>query len=202
MTVTGISKGWTVNERDFYRKSSINAGTFTEAISAAFEKAEVQEGGKLIGFGTIMEPGKNRGWCMTARYAEASTPENPVIHVETNYGGKTAAYNISINKINPGNASRLELFALGSYADNQGTGCGSTFGTYNILIGFADMAVHNGYFGAGTEAGDAWERFSNEKLNWRMACSQLAELFFNCGDMLQYRYGMKIINLFSKYPSI
>ncbi len=59
---------------------------------------------------------------MKAKYAEDSTSQNPIIQIESNYGGKNSIYKISINDINPNNASHIEIFALCSYADEQGKG--------------------------------------------------------------------------------
>jgi hypothetical protein len=82
---------------------------------------------------------------MKAKYAECSTQDNPVIYVETNYGGKTVSYNVNINEVDPNNASRLEMFALCSYADDVGIGDDSTFGTYKTLCSYMEMANHNGF---------------------------------------------------------
>lgn len=173
---------------------------FVGSLSTAAEKVEKQQDGEIIGFGTIMDQNNSRGWIMQAKYAEGSTQENPVIYVETNYGGEKQAYNIRINDIDPRNASKLELFALSSYADDQGIGSDSTFGTYNTLKSFYDMAVHNNYIETGEESDNIWNQFKNEKLNWESACKNVMELLYRCNDLLQYNRGANIMQLFSKYP--
>jgi hypothetical protein len=170
--------------------------SFMGIMSAASTKVEKQKDGEIIGFGTIVEPNSYRGWGMKAKYAENSTPENPIIYVETNYGGKVAAYNININEVDPRNASRLEIFALASYADDQGKGSGGTFGTYQTLRNFEDMAVHNGYFQSGATAPGIWKQFAEEKLNWESACNQLVNLFYKCNDLVQYKKATDILAFF------
>lgn len=198
MTIAGLSSQYSTYANNLYQRTAKSGDSFMGIMSAASKKVEEQENGEIIGFGTIMELNTDRGWCMKAKYAENSAPENPIIYVETNYGGETVAYNISINKVNPRNASRLEIFALASYADDQGIGCDSTFGTYNTLNNFEEMAIHNGYFETGVKAASTWEQFENQKLDWENACRQLMDLFYNCNDLRQYKNGMDIMSLFSK----
>ncbi len=200
MAIVELINQYGAYANNLFQRTANSGDSFMEIMSSTSERVEKHKGGEIIGFGTIMEPNTNRGWGMNAKYAENSTPENPIVYVETNYGGETVAYNISINKVDPQNASRLEIFALASYADEQGIGCDSTFGTYNTLNNFEEMAIHNGYFGAGVEAANTWEQFKDEKLNWENACKQLTDLFYNCNVLLQYKNGMNIMNLFSKYP--
>ncbi len=172
---------------------------FKSSLSSAIEKVEKQQYGEIIGFSTIMNQNNSRGWIMQAKYATDSTEENPIIYVETNYGGDKQTYNISINDINPQNASRLEIFALSSYADDQGIGSGSTFGTYSTLKTFYEMATHNGYLQTKNTTDNIWEQFRNEKLNWESSSMKVMELLYRCNDMLQYSRGANIMKLFSKY---
>jgi len=202
MAIAGLNNQCCTYANNLYQRTTKSSDSFMGIMSTTSEKVEKQTAGETIGFGTIIEPNSNVGWCMKAKYAEKSTPENPVVYVETNYGGETVAYNINVNDVDPGNASRLEIFALASYADDQRIGCGSTFGTYNTLNNFETMAIHNGYFGKYVESASTWEQFTNEKLNWEDACRQLTDLFYNCNDLLQYKYGKGIMDMFSKYPAV
>lgn len=174
---------------------------FKSSLSSAIEKVEKQQHGDIIGFSTIMNQNNSVGWIIQAKYAADSTVENPIIYVETNYGGEKQAYNIRINDIDPENASRLEIFALSSYADDQGIGSGSTFGTYSTLKNFLEMAVHNGYLQIEDSPDKIWEQFKNEKLNWEKSSINVMELLYRCNDMLQYNRGANIMKLFSKYPT-
>ena len=78
---------------------------FKSSLSSAIEKVDKQQDGDIIGFSTIMDQNNSVGWIIQEKYAAASTVENPIIYVETNYGGEKQAYNIRINDIDPENAS-------------------------------------------------------------------------------------------------
>lgn len=200
MGISGVMSQGLSGYNGIYQKVNKCNNNFIGTMSSASEKVEKQQDGETIGFGTIMEPDSNRGWCMKAKYAENSKPEDPVVYVETNYGGETIAYNVNINEIDPSNASRLEIFALSSYADDQGIGCDSTFGTYSTLKSYSEMSIHNGYFGGGVESPSTLEQFTNEKLNWQNACMNVMDLLYECDDLVQYKRGLSIMDLFSKFP--
>ena len=200
MAITGLNNQFGTYSNNSYQGTAKSISPFKGIMANALEKAEKLEGGKTIGFGTIIDRDSNCGWCMIAKYAADSTPENPIIYVETNYGGKTSTYNIEINQIDPQNASRLEMFALASYADDRGIGCQSTFGTYNTLNNLEEMAIHNGYFGADAKGTSTWEQFEKAKLDWEKACRRLVGLFYDCKDLRQYQYGKDILDLFVKFP--
>lgn len=196
MGISGVSYQnlYNTNHQQVCKKSD----NFKDIIST---QCKNQEYGEILGLAMIPEPNTNVSWGMASTYAEGSTLENPIIHVETNYGGKTSAYNIRINDIDPSNASRLEIFALSSYADDQGVGDKSTFGTYQTLKTYEDMSIRNGYFGRGAEEANTLEQFQNVKLNWNSACKKMLGLLYKCNDLEQYIKGRDIMNLFSKYPS-
>ena len=122
---------------------------FTCHLSTTNAEIEKEDTGKIIGLTMIKDPNANVFWGVKAKYAQDSTSQNPIIQVESNYGGKTSIYKIPINDINPNNASHIEMFALCSYADEQGKGDNSKFGTYQTLKSFEDMSIHNSYFGEG-----------------------------------------------------
>ncbi|MDP4094265.1 MAG: hypothetical protein Q8920_12995 [Bacillota bacterium] len=170
---------------------------FMGVMSAASTPVEKQEDGDVLGISMNAQPGTKIFWGMKAKYASCSTSDNPIIYVETNYGGKTVSYNININNIDPSNASRLEMFALCSYADNMGIGDKSTFGTYSTLRTFEEMANHNGYIGTQGEL-NGFNQFQSEKLDWVDMSKQVMALLFKCNDLIQYSKGLSIMDLFSK----
>lgn len=174
---------------------------FMGVMSAASKQVEKQEDGNVLGISMIKEPGANVFWGMKAKYASCSTSNNPIIYVETNYGGKTVSYNINVNEIDPSNASRLEMFALCSYADDIGIGDNSTFGTFSTLRTYEDMANHNGYINSDTGSLSALDLFQNEKLNWIDMSKQVMDLLFKCNDIMQYDKGLSILDMFSKQNS-
>ncbi len=200
MAIAGVGNKYVGYTYDTSLKTKRSSNDFSENMSAASIKAEKQESGDVLGLTMLKEPGANRFWGMKAKYAECSTRDNPVIYVETNYGGKTVSYNVSINEIDPNNASQLEIFALCSYADDIGIGDGSTFGTYNTLHSYKEMAVHNGYIDSQMQEPGGIVQFKNVKLNWVNMCEKVVDLLYKCNDPVQYKKGLSILDLFSKYP--
>ena len=182
------------------QKAKKENDNFTYLVSTETTEDKKEDNGKILGLTMIKDPNANIFWGMKAKYAEDSTSQNPIIQVESNYGGKTSVYKIPINDINPNNASHLEMFALCSYADDQGIGDNSKFGTYQTLKNFEDMSIHNGYFGEGTKEVTTLEEFRNVKLNWEEACKKTVDLLYKCNDLIQFNRGKSILNLFSKYP--
>lgn len=181
-----------------YIKKHKSENDFTNIISTASQQTTKQEDGDVLGITMLKEPGTNRFWGMKAKYASCSTQDNPVIYVETNYGGKTVSYNVNINEVDPNKASRLEMFALCSYADDRGIGDNSTFGTYNTLRSFEEMAKYNKYINSQTQELNALNQFKNEKLDWINISEKVTDLLYKCKDLVQYRKGLKIMDMFTK----
>lgn len=167
---------------------------FTSTITAVASKNKTND--KILGLTMIKDNDANIFYGMKATYAPESTPGNPIIQIDSNYGGKKSTYKIPINDINPDNASRLEMFALCSYADDQGVGDKSKFGTFQTLKGFEDMSIHNGFLGEGIKEATTFEEFRNYKLNWVNACKKTVDLLYKCNDLIQYNKGKDILNLF------
>lgn len=181
------------------QKAKKENDNFTYLVSTETTEDKKEDNGKILGLTMITDPNSDISWGMTAKYADDSTSQNPIIQVNSNYGGKTAIYKIPINDINPNNASHLEMFALCSYADDQGIGDNSKFGTYQTLKSFDYMSIHNGYFGEGVKEVNTFEQFRDAKLNWEEACKKTVDLLYKCNDLIQYNKGKDILNLISKY---
>jgi hypothetical protein len=133
---------------------------------------------------------------MAAKYAAASTKDNPIVQVSCNYGGEQVFYNININEVDPSNASRLEMFALSAYGDDQGMGTNNTFGTYNTMRYYQGNANELGIIAAE----DGLEAFENQKFNWLEICGEVMKSYLKGNLLNQYSEGTSLINLFTKYP--
>lgn len=72
-------------------------------------------------------------------------------------------FDIEIKKIDPKNASRMEMFALCCYEDKYGTGTGSTFGSFHTFRMYEETAIQNGYLNRENDQMSALEQFRNEK---------------------------------------
>ncbi|NLK99660.1 MAG: hypothetical protein GX271_03260 [Clostridiales bacterium] len=200
MMISGVNNQYGGYINGSYSKKQKASNNFMGHMSVTSKKVEKQEDGEVLGLTMINEPGTDRFWAMKAKYAECSTQENPVIYVETNYGGKTVTYNVNINEVDPNSASQLEMFALCSYADDVGIGDNSTFGTYKTLCSYQEMAHHNGYLDTQIEELSTFQQYKNVKLNWGNMSKKVIDLLYKCNDLIQYKKGLNIMDLFSKYP--
>lgn len=150
---------------------------------------------KVIGLTTVISKNSMMGYTVTAAYAEDSTKENPVVQLTTNYGGKKSTYKVTINELNPKNATRMEMFALCSYADAEGLVERSTFGSWSTLTAVQEMAVHNGFIDQQTGTCDGLNDFLTERLDWENMSQKVADLLFECKDMKQYTRTSNVLNL-------
>lgn len=200
MKTSGVNNQYLGYINDSYSERQKASNDFMGCMHVASNKVEKQEDGDVLGLTMIKEPGTDCFWGMKAKYAECSTKDNPVIYVETNYGGEAVSYNVNINEVDPNSASQLEMFALCSYADDVGIGDNSTFGTYSTLRSYEEMANHNGYLDFQIEELSTFKQFKNVKLNWVNMNKKVMDLLYKCNDLIQYKKGLDIMNLFSKYP--
>ena len=119
---------------------------FFEKITSAAEISTSKDVGRDIGFATI--PYSDiMSYSMSAAYADSSTEEDPVIRVGVTNGNASEAYDVHVKRVNPANASQLEMFALCSYTDDQGLTERGTFGSYERMTVYARNAWDNGYGG-------------------------------------------------------
>ena len=167
-------------------------------ISSVSTMSDEKNDNEVLGISMIKDEKSNIFYGMNAQYAKDSTSDNPIIQVTSNYGGKTVAYNVNINEVDPQNASKLEMFALCSYADDVGLGTDSTFGSYNAAKYYEINANDNGYI----SSENTFESFINTKLNWIEMCQRMMTDYYEAGLYGQYKEGQNLIRFFSEYPNI
>lgn len=138
----------------------------TERFSSAVTKGELADKeGEFLGLMMIPGEGMSSGGGMTALLSKNSTSDQPIVHVVIDMGGDSLeAYDVDISKVNPASASRLEMFALCSYADKIGCGTGDTFGSFNTFKMYELTARVNGCMGQVDVSVPALEQFKNEKV--------------------------------------
>ena len=135
---------------------AVNSMEQTGAVSIA----ETEDGGEFLGLTMVPEEGQSVTYGMRAMLSEKSTPDNPIVQVVSNLGGKKVIYNVEVNKVNPNNATQLEMFALLSYTDKMGITDGGTFGSHQQLEVYGGNASSIGYCGSLLGA----DVFLNEKI--------------------------------------
>ena len=93
------------------------------------EEASLTSG--LIGFGSFED-----GTKFSARYADHSTEEDPIVEVKVvNESGTEIVVNVKVNEIDPENATELEMLAFLTHLDEQGTSGNDKFmGSYQDLM--------------------------------------------------------------------
>lgn len=144
---------------------------FATMLPASIKQIEQAEtGGVALGFTMVPEEGKQVVYGMSARLSEKSTKDNPIVQIRSNLNGENKVYSVEINKINPQQASQMEMFALCSYADYMGDGTGSTFGSYHTLRMMQDTAQTSGVTPTVSDGVSAVDNFMNAKKDWVQIC--------------------------------
>ena len=169
-----------------------------KSFGNAVEKVEKEEKGEELriclagNVGTI-------GHGIRAVLLEESTPDRPIIQVTSNYNGKREFFNVDINKVDPRNASQMEMFALCSYADEIGRGSGDSLGSYHTLTISADLARYNNYSGELNDRPPSWEQFTEKKIDWTATGRFTADVFKDSKDIKIRElvlWGNQLLNFF------
>lgn len=171
------------------------------ALSSAVTKSE-EEQGEFLGLTMLPEEGKLQVYGMRAMLSDKSTPNKPIVQIVSNLDGKKEVFDIDISNVDPENASRMEMFALCSYADKYGSGTGSTFGSFQTFKIYEETAKQNGYINQVDESVSAWDQFRNEKVDWIKINEDVLNILKSFKDpkiMDLFCKGQKLSNLYSKY---
>lgn len=163
-----------------------------EDNSGAVSVAESEDKGEFLGITMIPEEGQSVTYGMRAMLSDRSTPDNPIVQVISNLGGENNIYNVDINKINPQNATQLEMFALLSYTDKMGLTDGGSFGSHQQLEVYGNNARLNGYC-ADLSGKDV---FINEKFNWSVIIEKMMKDYLNAEIYNQYEDCKKLLDYF------
>lgn len=165
-----------------------------ERFSSAVTKGELADKeGEFLGLTMILGGG------MTALLSKNSTPDKPIVHVVIDMGESLEAYDVDISKVNPANASRLEIFALCGYADKIGCGTGDTFGSYNTFKMYELTAEVNGCMGQVDVSIPTLEQFKNEKVDWLTITKSVLDILARHKDpkvLELFTKGKKLMNLY------
>ena len=161
---------------------------FFEKITSAAEVSTSKPGEKVLGLATIPYS-KTMFYCMNATYADSSTEEDPVIRVSVAYGKASGAYDVHVKRVNPANASQLEMFALCSYTDDQGLTERGTFGSYHRMKVYARNAWDNGY--GGIDFDDPEQVL--QKANWTDLLKKIAKDY--CANAVTFAQGLDVKSL-------
>lgn len=117
-------------------------------IGAATREATANGDGKNIGIMTI----GNQAYL--AQYSKNSTPANPIV--------KVGNYEVSVNDVDPENATEIEMFALMSHLDKTGQSQNEGMSSFSKMRTYSQQAERNGFCNGIADANEAW----NSKRNW------------------------------------
>jgi len=147
---------------------------------SAIRESDSSDNGRAIGVTTV----GNIGYI--ARYADSSTPENPVI--------KIGNYEVLVNEVDPHNATQLEMFALLSYLDDTNQTNNTGMSSFSKLRTYAELAEANGFC---EEIRDV-NAFYDKNQNWEEIMRAIKEVFL--GNPQTYEQGLNcdmLINIMS-----
>lgn len=91
------------------QSSSIQSSEFSGAVT---KNEEGESTGEFLGLTMLPEEGKSIVYGMRAMLSDKSTPDRPIVQIISNLDGKKEVFDVDISKVNPENASRIEMFAL------------------------------------------------------------------------------------------
>lgn len=112
----------------------------------SMEKVEEVSEGEVLGIGFLKDSDSDISYGMAARYAEESTKDHPIVQVLLRKpNNEVEYYNVDITKVNPANATELEMFALCNYMDDKNPGGRGKFGSWQALKCIDINACSNGY---------------------------------------------------------
>lgn len=120
----------------------------TFKIGDATREATANGDGKNIGVMTI----GNQAYL--AQYSKNSTPTNPIV--------KVGNYEVSVNDVDPENATEIEMFALMSHLDKTGQSQNEGMSSFSKMRTYSQQAERNGFCNGIADADEAW----NSKRNW------------------------------------
>lgn len=145
----------------------------------------------------FLDVGGNQSLGLSAAYSQEATPDNPIIQVGITYpGGVKDTFEVAINKINPENATELEMFALCNYNDALGNKeVASTFGSWHVLKNNGRNAEFIGNFSMAHSV----EEFTTVRQDWNAMVGSMKETHMNAGGFKQALDADRLLEMFKQY---
>ena len=182
-----------------FSHTSNNVTGVTEPVYAkqtgAVSIAETEDEGEFLGLTMVPEEGQSVTYGMRTMLSDKSTPDNPIVQVVSNLGGKKVIYNVEVNKVNPNNATQLEMFALLSYTDKMGITDGGTFGSHQQLEVYGGNASSIGY--CGSLSGE--DVFLNGRFDWTAIMEKMIQVYKDAGIENQAEDCKALFDFFATY---
>jgi hypothetical protein len=183
------------------KKHAADTNDYSGAVTEAVAEGE----GMFLGLTMVPEEGQSTVYGMRAILLEESSFEKPIVQVISNLNGQKEVFDIDISQVNPQNATRMEMFALCSFADSVGQGTGSSFGSFKTLEIYEETAKENGCMKQADIDEPAWEQFKNEKVDWIEQTENVCDILKECTDSKAldlFSKGKKLLSMFEDYSDM
>ena len=146
--MVGTNYGAGVNYNKYSAAKTKAKSDKTFEMGSATREATGNGDGKNIG---VMAIGNQ---AYLAQYSENSTLANPIV--------KVGDYEISVNDVDPENATEFEMFALMSHLDKTGQSRNEGMSSFSKMRTYSQQAERNGFCSGIADASEAW----NGKRDW------------------------------------
>ena len=146
--MVGTNYGAGVNYNKYSAAKTKAKSDKTFEMGSATREATGNGDGKNIG---VMAIGNQ---AYLAQYSENSTLANPIV--------KVGDYEISVNDVDPENATEFEMFALMSHLDKTGQSRNEGMSSFSKMRTYSQQAERNGFCSGIADASEAW----NRKRDW------------------------------------
>lgn len=146
--MVGTNYGAGVNYNKYSAAKTKAKSDKTFEMGSATREATGNGDGKNIG---VMAIGNQ---AYLAQYSENSTLANPIV--------KVGDYEISVNDVDPENATEFEMFALMSHLDKTGQSRNEGMSSFSQMRTYSQQAERNGFCSGIADASEAW----NSKRDW------------------------------------
>ncbi len=163
---------------------------------------EREEAIKLVDFHVDGQYMGNDGkvYRMTAEYADDATNVFPKVKVTvTDENGNAREYHVDITKVDTGNATEIEMFALCSHADTKrgryADIAGDTLSSWESLLFYREVAEQK----EGTAQSKTAMAFGTEAYNWRDMVGSVAETHIEEGAYERYLHVNRMKDMLDYY---
>lgn len=146
--MVGTNYGAGVNYNKYSAAKTKAKSDKTFEMGSATREATGNGDGKNIG---VMAIGNQ---AYLAQYSENSTLATPIV--------KVGDYEISVNDVDPENATEFEMFALMSHLDKTGQSRNEGMSSFSKMRTYSQQAERNGFCSGIADASEAW----NSKRDW------------------------------------
>ncbi|MBE5933803.1 MAG: hypothetical protein E7263_10350 [Lachnospiraceae bacterium] len=183
--------------QELYRAMTTSSSV-DKTNSSSVTISDIEDSGEFLGLTMVPDEGQKITYGVRALLSDSSTSDNPIVQVVSNLGGKKTIYNVEVNKVNPNNATQLEMFALLSYTDKLGITDGGTFGSHQQLEVYGGNASSIGY----CKSLSGEETFLNERFDWTSIMEKMIKVYQDAKIPNQAEECKALFDFFNSYNKI